>query len=644
MFRPATTWTAPTIASLPSWSDAKRVAVDVETRDDDLTALGCGVRRGGKMVGISFAIEDGPSHYLPFGHEDGGNLDRGNVLAYMRDQARDFRGEIAGNGLPYDLEYLWSADIEFAGATSHRDVQIAEPLLDELQHEYNLDAILKRRGLPGKDEDELRRHAEAWGLNAKRDLWRLHSGAVGAYAERDVVGPLELLRRQERELAAQSLLGPFAMESEAMLELLRMTRRGVRVSRERLAGVRVHCERVIADEAGRIEHLTGVRISVDKRTGVHRVMTARELEPALAHRGIAVPRTNPHKITKKTQPSVTKELLLAHKRDEVVQAILHARAAHKVLTTYVVGVEEHLIGDRLHPAYKQMHAASENDDDADDEGARFGRTASRHPNVQASPARHPEFGKMWRAIYIPEEGEDWACFDYSQQEPRTTVHYAELSNLFGAKAFADLYRNDPRTDSHDMFAKMSGLPRKDAKEVFLGLCYGMGGGLLATKLGLPTVERRDRRGELKLYAGPEAQAVLDQFDERVPFVRALSYLCQEKAKARGYLLLIDKRRCRFPTDDFGNFDWTYKALNRLIQGSAAIQTKTALVLLGRAGFKPRLTVHDEFDFSLSRGNLRGTCASIAKIMLEALPLNVPSRVDVETGADYAHLTELELAA
>lgn len=622
MFAPPITWQAPNLATLPSWADAKRVAVDVECRDDDLYTLGPGVRRGGYMVGISFAIEDGPAHYLPFAHEGGGNLDKEAVIAYVRDQARAFRGTIIGANLPYDLDYLWDSGIEFTGAVRHADVQIAEPLLDELQLEYNLDAILKRRGLAGKDEAELEAQARAWGVHPKRELWRLHAGAVGRYAIGDVAQLPTLLRRQEKEIDEQELARPWDTECKVLLALTRMTRLGFRVDVRKLEQIGEMARKVIADELAKIHHLTGVRVGSP--------MNANHLEPAFRSQGIYLSRTA------SGQPSVTKQVLIDHKGNAVVDAVTRARDYHKLLTTYVAGIYKHMVGDRLHPSFKQMRTADE-DEENEDGGARWGRMASKHPNAQAQPTRHPEYGVLWRTIFIPEVGDQWVKIDYSQQEPRTTVHYAELCGLAGAHEFGDRYRNDPTTDSHSMFAEISGLPRKQAKQVFLGLCYGMGGGKLAVQLGLPTEIRRNKHGVEYVGAGPEAQAVLDQFDRRVPFVRALSRLCMQKVERVGYIVLIDGRRCRFPRDGQGNYDWVYKALNRLIQGSAAVQTKYALIALDAERLDPRLTVHDEFNFSMSD---LGRARRAREVMADALPLRVPARPDVDVGPNYGELTEL----
>lgn len=942
LWSPEIAWKAPDVAKLPSWRDAKRVCVDVETRDDDLYELGPGVRRGGYVCGIGFAIEDGEAHYLPIAHQGGGNLDPALVWQYLRDNAAIFTGEVVFNSAPYDLDYLWENGVTFQKASWIRDVQVAEPLLDENQKTYGLNAICARRGLPGKDEAELNAHAKAWGVDPKRGLWRLHAGCVGRYAERDVRAPLQLLRRQEREIEEQDLRRIYDLESKVTPALVRMTRRGIRVDLDELGRVETWAQQRLQDFIDQIHHLTDVR--------VNSLSNASQLYPALKKRGLDVP-TPIHAGTKKPTPSI-KKLWLEGQNDEVCKAIVTGREFVKLLGTYVAGYRKHLIGDRIHPSFKQLHSESDDDEDEDD-GARFGRTAAKHPNVQASMKRSRQIKKRWRKVIVPDEGKRWYKGDFcysadtevlttrgwirfdklmiedrvaqwdngiitfvqptkhwrspfagelvsiegrrfdiavtgnhemiyrtskgelirrradqynagvqgrpykgqpatnktnlipqcgkllggapenhdllrlvvaiqadatdrgnawrfwlsredkiarakalltalgipfttgfspakgnqssiqfkhdtridrylsrvsknfdraalveldvesrlaflgelyfwdgsrkrkiyystnfhnidvvqilyiltgtcasahwrraqgkkalgevaplqleggklqkveagplayegdvfcvtvpagaivtrrngkvavasnSQQEPRLTVHYAEICRLPGASAAAQRFRDNPRQDSYDLMVELCKLPRDDVKELYLGRCYGMGGGKLARKLKLPTIERINRRdGQLYEAAGPEAQAILDTFDRAVPYVRALQRRCSDTAKARKYIVTIGGRRCRFEVDANGNILWEHKALNRLVQGGSADQTKAALVLLEDAGYPLQITVHDEFGYS---GDDDQQGSEMADIMKTAMPLRVPSRVDIEVGTSYGDLHPL----
>lgn len=641
---PQITWKAPRIADLPSWNNYKRVCVDVECRDDHLYELGPGVRRGGYVCGIAFAFEDGPAFYLPIAHEGGGNVSPEHAWAYLRDQAREYTGEVVFNMASYDLDYLWENGVTFPKAKAILDVQNAEPILDEFQKTYGLDAICARRGLPGKDERVLREHAKAWGVDPKTGLWRLHAGSVGAYAEQDVRAPLALLRVQEKELEEQGLRATFDLESKVTCPLVRMTRRGLRVDLDELDRVEAWAKERLQNYIDQIHHLTGVRIGS--------ISNAREVAGALRARGLHVEM----KVRKgtggdtgkpeKREPSITK-LWLQQQDDDVAKAVISGREFAKLLGTYVEGFRKHLVGDRLHPSFKQLRGAADEDESEDDEGgARFGRCSAKHPNVQAQLKRSAEIKKRWRKVLIADLGKKLYSMDYSQQEPRWTIHYSEICRLPGSLSAGNTLRTDPLYDCYQMLVdlvkseKDTDLKklRDDLKEVYLGRCYGMGGGKLAKKLRLPTVwKRNDRTGYEYEAAGEEAQLIIDRFDSGVPYVRALARLCTKSAKSKGYILGVDGRRIRFELMPDGKLKDEHKGLNKLIQYAAAWQTKTALVALDAEGHEIQLTVHDEFDFSSESDD---EARQMAEVMCEVHRLRVPSRVDVKKGTSYGTLETL----
>lgn len=641
---PPITWKAPSLSALPSWSAAKRVCLDVECRDDYLYDLGPGVRRGGYVCGIAFAIEDGPAHYLPIRHEGGGNLPIEAVWSYLRDQAGEFTGDVVWNMGPYDLDYLWENKIVFPKVRRHLDVQNAEPILDEFQKTYGLDAICARRGLPGKDETELRAHAKAWGVDPKTGLWRLHAGAVGRYAEQDVRAPMALMRVQEKELEEQGLLKTFDLECLVTCPLVRMTRRGIRVDLDELDRVESWANERLGSYLEHIYQLSGVRIgSISNGNEVARALKARGLDVEMrVRKGTGEGTDKPEKL----EPSVQK-LWLQQQTDEVAKAIVSAREFEKLKGTYIGGVRKHLVGDRLHPSYKQLRGASDEDEKEDDEGgARFGRCSARHPNVQAAMKRSKEIMKRWRKVYVADKGKFWVSGDYSQQEPRWTINYSEQCNLSGAHAAGNTLRNDPLYDCYQMLVdlvkseKDTDLKklRDDLKEVYLGRCYGMGGGKLANKLRLPTVERISKySGRPYDAAGPEAQAIINRFDSGIPYVRALAQLCTKSAQGKGYIKGIDDRRLRFELMDDKQLKDEHKALNKLIQYAAAWQTKTALVALDAEDYPLQLTVHDEFDYSEDDDD---HARHMGEVMCEVHRLRVPSRVDIKKGSGYGQLETL----
>ena len=642
LWEPELSWKATPVSELPSWTaaNAKRVCIDVECRDDHLYALGPGVRRGGYVCGIAFAIEDGPAHYLPIRHEAGGNLAEDQVWAYLREQAKAFTGEVVFNSAPYDLDYLWENKVEFTSASFHRDVQVGEPLLDELQKKYGLDAICARRGLPGKDENKLREHAKAWGVDPKTGLWRLHAGAVGLYAIGDVRAPLPLLRVQEKEIEEQNLRETYDLESRVTLALVRMTRRGLRVDLDELDRVEAWAKERLNEYIDRIHYLTGVRIAS--------ISNAEEVARALRKHGVEVP-TKKHGGTGKMMSTVQK-LWLQQQVDEVSRAVISAREFAKLLSTYVGGFRKHLVKDRLHPSFKQLVGAADededNDEDGDASGARFGRVAAKHPNVQGQLKRSREIQKRWRRVIVPDEAKQWFKVDLGQQEPRLTVHFAELCRLPGSTQAGNAFREDPCFDPYQLMVELCKTAadtdlkqlRDELKEVYLGRCYGMGGGKLAKKLKLPTVwKTNSRTGITYEAAGPEAEERINRFDEGVPYVKALARLCTKSAKAKKYIIALGNRRVRFELDENGEIRDEHKALNKLIQGSGAHQTKKALVDLDQEGYPLQLTVHDEFGYS---GDDEEEARRMGEIVCNAVVIRVPFRCDIEAGPNYGELNKL----
>lgn len=626
-------WRPPQFSELPTrWDAAKRVIIDIETHDPYLKTLGPSVRRGGYIVGVSFKLDgDKRAYYLPVRHLGGDNMPMQQVTWYLRDMAAKYEGEIVGANFQYDLDYLAEEGIVFPKVRAVRDVQIADPVLYELHNSYSLNNILKRWGFEGKDESLLRSAAKEYGVDPKGEMWKLPARYVGAYAEGDVFPVDTLIQKQEDEIDRQGLRMIYDLESNLQPVLLKMRRRGVRIDQDKLSEIEKWSIQQESALCERIAHMTGVKL------GLGDVNKKKALVPIMEQLGVRLKRTA------SGQPQIDKELL-SQIDHPAAKAINMARKMNKLRTTFVKSIEKHMVNGRIHCTFNQMRRTRETGAES---GARYGRLSCTDPNLQQQPARD-EFAKMWRSIYVPDTDDMlWMSCDYSQQEPRMLVHFAELIGLDGARESAEQYRTDPHTDSHAMFTKfvyptlVESDPtwkkrRTECKQIFLGLCYGMGGGKLAREIGLPSEIKHGSKGPYEV-AGPEAQAVLDRFDAAVPFVRKLAYACERRAKQRGYIKTVLGRRCRFPLDKSGNYDWTFKAMNRLIQGSSADQTKLAMVEIDRQGLPLQLQVHDEVCGGVH--NIEEAQA-VSHVMLNCLKLRVPSRVDIEIGPNWGEAKEI----
>lgn len=662
MFAPESDWRPPAISDMPSWAEAKVIGIDVETKDPGIAQkLGPGVRRGGYITGISLTLDGGRPYYLPYRHEGGDNLPEDEVLRYMRGNAKNFTGEFLGANLGYDLDYLWEDGIESPNVDLYRDVQIADPLIYELHDWFSLDAIGKRWGVHAKEHTLLDEAAKAYNVSPKGGMWRLPARYVGPYAENDTESLFPIYEQQKAALDKDGLWDVFDLESRVMPALVRMRRRGVRIDEDKLEQI----EKWSLDTE--MECLSLVKEETGYDIGVGNVWKAQALAVPLENIGMKLGRTAGG------APQIDQDVLDSMDHP-VTKAIARARKVNKLRTTFAASIRKYMINGRVHCTFNQIARETEG---GDQKGARYGRLSSTDPNMQQQPARD-DFAKMWRSIYIPEDGAIWGALDYSQQEPRWTTHFAALLDLPRAQEAAAKYRDDPTTDNHTMMTKLifgDGIVdspefkarRGESKIIFLGLCYGEGGAKLCHDLRLPTrwayvsgwgdsrkieyfpyrheaIEAKADNNGTGYYfeaAGEEGQRIIDNFSANVPYVPELADKVKAKAMKAGYVRTPIGRRLHFPPKENGSgYDWAHKALNRLIQGASADQTKLAVVEMDRAGYFLQLQVHDEVDGSF------GTVAeaeAAGKIMSECIKdvttPELPFLVDVETGKNWGDSME-----
>lgn len=634
MFRPDCDWRPPSLSDLPtSWDGAGRVGIDCETKDTKLKKLGPGVRRKDSyIVGISFAIEDGPSFYLPIRHKGGDNMDAAKVIQYLKDRAKTYTGAICGANIGYDLDWLAEEGIVFRQA-SFKDIQVAEPLIDENQFSYSLETLAEKYGFPGKDETMLREAAAAYGLDPKKDLWQLPGRYAGVYGAVDSELPLKILRKQEKIIDDVDLWQIYNLECQVTPVLVKMRRRGIRIDFDQLDKVE---QFTIEKERGFLQVIydkTGVRINIDEINKSKLVVQACDVAQ------IPYGRTEPSNKFPDGQPSVKREFLEPNADHPIVNAILEARSYNKVRNTFVKSIREHAVNGKIHTTFNQLRRQDDNSDEV--KGAGPGRLSSCDPNLQQQPSRHPVLGKMWRAIYLPDEGGRWAACDYSQQEPRLFVHFAHIAGCSGTQAAIDKFFAG--YDWHDMTTEMAfGITkaedpvkfaklRKRAKAVFLGLTYGMGQAKMCRSCGFAT-EKIMIRGAEREVAGPEGRAFLDEFNRKVPFLNDIKERVERVAWNRRYIRTLLGRHIHYPP----GLNMERKALNNLIQGSAADQTKLAMVELDKENFRFQLQIHDEIDITVYDEK---TAKDMAEIMTHCVPLVVPSKVGVEIGANWGDSME-----
>jgi len=644
MLMPTTEWVAPT--EFPDLRKADEIAIDLETRDPDLKTLGSGSIVGrGEVVGIAVAV-DGWKGYFPIAHGEGPNMDRKKVIEWFRDICACPATKIFHNAM-YDVCWIRNLGIKINGLII--DTMIAASIIDENRYNYTLNALSWVYLNQGKNEALLNQAAKERGLDPKADMWKLPAIEVGAYAEKDAELTLKLWGHLKKIIIEDDLQDIFNLETDLFPCLVDM----------RFLGVRVDVSRANQLKTALAIKEQNLLQQIKIETGVEpQIWAARSIAEVFEKLKLPYTRTD-----KTDSPSFTKNFISKHDHP-VVRMIAEARKINKVSTTFIDTILSHEHNGRIHADINQIRS--------DDGGTVTGRFSYANPNLQQIPARDPETGPLIRSLFIPEENCKWGTFDYSQQEPRLVAHYALRFNYDTAQIIADSYENDPSTDFHQIVADMAEIDRKEAKTINLGLFYGMGKAKLQNELNV-TKEKADE--------------LFNIYHNRVPFVKQLMNGVMNAAQARGQIKTLLGRRCRFPKyepvlrgSDWGTYvpaedhermeelramgpyikdfednivkdkkgnpkknywhgnptrrAFTYKALNKLIQGSAADMTKKAMVDLYKEGLLAHIQIHDELDFSIESD---AQADKIKQIMEHAVELKVPNKVDYESGPNWGEI-------
>ena len=644
MLLPQTEWIQP--KEYPDLRSYDEIAVDLETRDPDLKSKGSGAVTGnGDVVGIAVATYNN-KWYFPIAHKEGPNMDRKKTLEWFKDILECPATKIFHNAM-YDVSWIRNLGLKINGLIV--DTMIASSLLDENRFSYTLNTLSWHFLKEGKNEKLLLDAAKSRGLDAKADMWQLPAQEVGSYAEKDAELTFKLWQHVKKLMIEQDLQDVFNLETDLFPCLVDMRFLGVKVDTQQTHDLR---KKLIAQEQVLLQ-------AVQKETNIDvQIWAARSIQKVFDKLKLSYERT-----AKSGEPSFTKNFLFNHEHP-IIKKIAEARKINKVNTTFIDTILRYEHKGRIHAEINQIRS--------DDGGTVTGRFSYANPNLQQIPARDPDTGPLIRSLFIPEEGCKWGCFDYSQQEPRLVAHYALRYGLASVNPIADSYDNDPSPDFHKIVAEMAEIPRSQAKVINLGLFYGMGKAKLQAELGVSKFK---------------AEELFNKYHSKVPFVKQLMNEVMKAASNKGQIKTLLNRKCRFPKyepilrgSDWGKYvppedqtrmedlkemgpylkdeegelvkdkdgnprknywhnnptrrAFTYKALNKLIQGSAADTTKKAMLDLYKEGIIPHIQIHDELDLSVEDDK---HAQKIKDVMESAVDLKIPNKVDYESGPSWGSI-------
>ncbi len=634
------------------------VAIDIETYDPNLKTKGSGaIRKDGFICGIAVAT-DNDLAYFPLRHSDTDiDYERINKIWQVLND-KIFQNEnitkVFHNAM-YDVCWIRAVTgMMIKGRIV--DTMIAASVIDENRFRYSLDALSKDYLNEEKYKYDLQQKTLEWSGGTVKDpmtnMHKLPASIVKEYAKQDVNLTYKLWKLFDKKIdevlytkddgEQKTCRQIFELETKLFLCLVDMKFKGVRIDRSKAILFGRHLKKRRDQIIKAIENITTVKVDI---------WAAASIKKLLDHLCI-----KDYKVTPKSKmPQLPKNYLKTHS-NKCLRMIAKAREYDKAVNTFIDGLLEYVHEGRIHADINQIRS--------DTGGTVTGRFSMSNPNLQQIPAKGYIGAKM-RELFIPEEGHKWGSFDYSQQEPRIVVHYAIKLGLPGTENLQEEFNRDD-ADFHQIVADMANISRKQAKTINLGLFYGMGKIKLQKELGL------DQR---------QAKELFNEYHSRVPFVRQLSQELITFAKENKLLFTLHDRFCRFDKWETTNKEWnpeinrfnevplytkeqameafkaemldkykenkidpnymdyferyytpafTYKALNRLIQGSAADMTKKAMVDLHEKGIVPHIQIHDELCFSITDHEPE----LIKDIMEQTIPLEVKNKVDFESGPNW----------
>jgi len=643
---PNTGWKAP--RDFPNIKDAPVIGLDVETYDPQLKKMGPGWARRqrstekrakgvpdylhpvGNLVGVSVAAW-GHAWYFPLRHtiEPEDNLEPHKILSWLNYVLSGIQPKIGAN-LIYDVGWLREEGVTVNGPLW--DTSYAEALLSEIDR-LSLDAMSKKYLQVGKESNQLYQWCSQWyggsDNDQRKNIWRSPPRLVGPYAEADALLPVRIFEIQKKLLEGEGLHGVFDIECRLTRLLIEMRYRGVRIDLERTEEVDVLLTKHIDEAQLKLDKLAGTEINVNKGDSIAIVFDKV---------GLGYP------LTPKTKKPSFRKTFLESINHPVSKAVQEVRHSTKLRDTFIRSyIKEAHVGGRIHGQFHPMRNEGY--------GTRSGRLSSSNPNLQNIPIRSI-LGALIRSCFVPEVGDNWIRYDYEQIEYRLLLHFAVGE---GAQEARNEYHINPALNYHasvqTKLQTVAGreIGYKPAKNINFGLIYGMGFETLRQELHLSVAE---------------AKSLFKDYHESVPYVKETMKHYTEQTDRQGYIQTLLGRRSRFdlwesnkysdhtiPTTEekaveawgwgFMQRAGLHKALNRLLQGSAADILKLAMLRCYETGLfdghtMPLLTVHDELDFSANDPRAP-VWEQIKEVMETVTKLSVPIRAGQEVGPNWGDL-------
>lgn len=580
-----------------------------------------------KAFGASICSPEGEGFYYDFRVQPGSR-------SFLRDMMPKVN-LVVGHHLKFDFHMSRQLSIHLPQDRLYCTM-IAAALANEHELEYGLEYLAAKYTEFRKDTSIYKKLADIFGGRPTApgqgpNFHRAPAELIGPYAIDDVRATRGLYTYTKSRLVEDDLEPIMALEMRLLPAIVRMEQRGVRIDVEAAQDASKAIAKQITLQQTALNKEAGFEINPNPSNSIKQLFkpTKNDAEQWVLVDGTICENTDAG------AASIDADCLRKMKHP-AASMILKLRKAKRVKDVFLDG---HVLGNHHNGI---VHCNMNQTRSDNDMGTESGRMSINDPALQQIPMRDRDTAEIVRTVFIPDPGFDWVCNDWHQMDFRVFAHYVKNPALLKA------YTDDPNTDFHQLAANITGLPRSpryagdaNAKQINLGLVFGMGQGKLAWEMGLPYTQETDRRGKVWLRPGQQAMDVFTNYHRAIPGIKDMLENASSVAKSRGYVRTILGRRIRFPNGHF-----THKAGGLIFQGTAADALKVKIIQLdeyfetskGEHG-SLRLNVHDEFDSYIPEGDERGRM-EVSRIVTDfhsesqSIKFRVPILTDQGVGSTW----------
>jgi len=601
-------------SKFPNISECRYISYDTET-----TGLSWWKD---KVFGVSICTPDGEGYYFDIRKDE-------EALRFLRSEIPKCRKIVCHNA-KFDWHMSREIGIIFPDDRID-DTMLRAALIDEHLLTYDLDSLGNKYIKIGKDTKIYEELSEIFGGKPTKsaqipNLSRAPHNLVAKYAIQDATTTLKLWEWQEEEIDRQNIHNVCELERRLLPVLVDMERYGVRIDVDRTEIAIKEIDQQCETTQKKLNQLAGFDVNPNPSNSIKALFKPRFVDDRwVLIDGTVAPSTD------KGGVSIDSTVLRTMKHP-AAGLILKLRKMIKTRDTFLKG---HILN---HHNNGVVHANFNQTKSDNDLGTSTGRLSANNPALQQIHKRDVEIASIVRSLFLPDEHHVWVCNDWAQMDFRVFAHYVN------DKRILEIYEKNPDTDFHKLASDLTGLPRSprftgdaNAKQINLGLVFGMGQGRLAAEMGLPYTVEVSASGREYIKPGEEATRVFEKYHEAIPGVQDLLKNVASIARSRGYVKTIYGRRIRFPKGQH-----THKAAGLIFQGSAADALKLKLIELHNylkstnSEARLLLNVHDEFDVSVpvDRDDIKKEISRIVTEFNDEIKFRVPIRTDQGVGENW----------